>query len=324
MSTNESGIPAPASAPQPAPSPSPAPAPTPAPAPAGSSRPSVLPENSPSPAPSPAPESTNDFRSSWPENFRTEPMFKNINTPEDLLKMAQTAQKLVGLDKTKVLRMPTEHSTDEERADFYSQLGRPQEPAKYTLPKAEEGKAIPLDDKAAEAFRKIAFDAGISDKQFQAITQWYQENAHQNVVAFEAQHSEFVNQSKAALKEKWGAAYNDRMNAIQDAFAAYGGKETYNLFVRTGAINHPAIAHMVSELGLMVREHAAHGGGAGAGGSGNAPMTPEQAKIRKNELQGDSTWMKGYRAGDKDKVAEMQRLNNFIYVGDAPRKSRVA
>lgn len=264
-----------------------------------------------------APQQSNDFRSSWPEEYRTEPMFKNISTQEDLLKMAQNAQRLIGADKNVVLKIPNEGSDPSEWDKIYSQLGRPESPEKYTRLEAKEGE-VALDKEFVDRIAAAAHRKGVSDEGFLEIQKEYAAMAKEDRDRAIEQGNQFVDHSKGQLKEKWGAAYNDRINMVKDAIQVYGGERLQNILEITGAINYPEVAHAFSELGQAVRESGAYDGGKTGSYSGSQAMTPDQAKMRKKELAGNKDWQERYRKGDKAAVEEMQRLNNYIY-GEKPR-----
>ena len=76
---------------------------------------------------------TNDWRENLPEELKNDPTLQNINDPESAAKTLIHQQKMMGN------RIPIP-KTDEEKAELYTKLGRPESADKYEVQVADEYK----------------------------------------------------------------------------------------------------------------------------------------------------------------------------------------
>ena len=72
-----------------------------------------------------------DWRESLPEELRNDPTLQNYKDVESLAKTVVHQQKMIGS------RVPLP-KTEEEKAELYGKLGRPEEPAKYEVAVPED------------------------------------------------------------------------------------------------------------------------------------------------------------------------------------------
>ena len=70
------------------------------------------------------------FLDSLPEDLRVEPSLRNFTDPASLAKSYVHAQRMIGADK---IPLPGKTATDEDWANVWSKLGRPQAPSEYQL-----------------------------------------------------------------------------------------------------------------------------------------------------------------------------------------------
>ena len=106
-----------------------------------------------------------NWRDALPENIRHEKCLDSIKTFSTLAQSFVHGQKAMG---AKRLAIPGETSTPEEWSDFYKALGRPDAEGDYKLDGVELPEGIVLDDGQVAAFRKFAFEHGMSQKTFEA------------------------------------------------------------------------------------------------------------------------------------------------------------
>ena len=118
-------------------------------------------EAAPAPAPAPAPVApvSDDWRAALPEDIRSEPSLKDIKDLTGLAKGYVHAQKLVGMDRSKLLAVPGEDAPEDAWNEFYDKIGRPKAPTDYRLPVEE-----------------VKFENGV--QRSEAAEKWLQETAH--------------------------------------------------------------------------------------------------------------------------------------------------
>lgn len=97
-----------------------------------------------------------------PEAYKSEGWTQNLKSYDDLWKMSDNAQKLIGRKSM----MPDEGASDAEWQSFYGKM----------RPASQEDYAIDLDDEEAKAYyAKAFFDNGISKKQASALISAYKQ-----------------------------------------------------------------------------------------------------------------------------------------------------
>src|SRR3990167_6512665 len=114
---------------------------------------------------------TPDWREGLPEELRAEPSFKDVPDVPTLAKRFIDTKKMVGGS----LKVPKDGAPPEEVNAFYTALGVPAAPDKYTArpPAFPADSGITLDEAGFKGFLGAAHSAGITDKQAQAILDWY-------------------------------------------------------------------------------------------------------------------------------------------------------
>ena len=70
------------------------------------------------------------FLDSLPEDLRVEPSLRNFTDPASMAKSYVHAQRMIGADK---IPLPGKTATDEDWANVWFNLGRPQAPSEYQL-----------------------------------------------------------------------------------------------------------------------------------------------------------------------------------------------
>jgi hypothetical protein len=141
-----------------------------------------------------------NWRDALPENIRHEKCLDSIKTFSTLAQSFVHGQKAMG---AKRLAIPGETSTPEEWSDFYKALGRPDAEGDYKLDGVELPEGIVLDDGQVAAFRKFAFEHGMSQKTFEAA------------LAFDIQRTQAAYQSQL---DAHNAEYNETLNKLKTEF----------------------------------------------------------------------------------------------------------
>lgn len=260
-----------------------------------------------------------DPRAWLPEEFRADPVFKDIAEPAALAKSYAHAARMIGLDKGQVLRLPAD---DDEagRAELFNRLGRPETPDKYEFSELPTQLVEGVEPAAREAFHKL----GLSAAQARGVMELY----GGQVQAAEAQRIARADETHAAvvrdLRAEFGEAFDDRLHAANRAIAELGGPELGRLLTETrmpdGTImgNHPALVRAFAAIGQRLAEPGDLRGGTGGGG-GPASYTPAQAQAELAALKGDREFhaaRSNPRHADHAKaVAKWEQLNKALVAG---------
>lgn len=235
---------------------------------------------------------------------------KRFDTPDTLATAYVHAQKALGGAKD-VIAVPGDSATDEQRAAFYTALGRPQDAAGYdfTPPQGQTNDAG-MEKWARDAF----FKAGLSGSQASQLYQAWNENA-----AAQAQgHTQAEQQKLDQLRATWGASADTKIAAGKEAAKALGLAAADMDAIERAAGSVPLVKLLVSIGERMGGESGKFVTGAGAGTPTDpASMSPEQARAAITQQQGDAEFQKVYtdklHPGHKDAVAKMEKLFAAAY-----------
>lgn len=199
------------------------------------------------------------------------------------------------------IRIPSEHASDEDRAkfmekiqrhapnliprpdktdakamaDFYSSIGRPEDPSKYPVEVPEEIKHLMTQDRLA-AIQKIAFDNGLSSDQFKAMVDHDIASTKQFVDSNKAA----VDADKAKLKQQWGDAYERNTKLVADMAQATGAPEEIVQMARTGDLGAD-VSNWLYQLSAQISTKE---GSSFRDNSGSSTMTPSEAQARIGEI----------------------------------------
>jgi len=230
---------------------------------------------------------------------------------ENVLGSYHNLEKMVGADKAgRTVTLLGDDATPEQKAEFYTKLGRPGEAKEY-------GVALPegvTDDTRLNLMRDKAFELGISDAQFKGLAEAdaaYISMATQNIND-EAKIS--VADATAALKKEWGAAYDLKVAGI-DIAAQKLGFDTAQLNALRTSMGPVEAMKFVDGLNTKMGDHDYDSG------EGIMPnhKTPEQAKTELSELSMNKefmdAWLEKSHPGHKaavEKKSSLARLASGI------------
>ncbi|HWK44920.1 MAG TPA: hypothetical protein VNT30_09375 [Stellaceae bacterium] len=270
--------------------------------------------------PATAAPAVTSFSETLPEDIRGDAVFKDIKDLAGLAKSYRNAAKMVGLDKATVVALPSPEDAEGWNG-LYGKLGRPESADKYVMPAKGEGLAY---DETDAAFQKtilpILHEAGITQRQLDAIIPKWNTLASSGTAAKDAETAAQLASASATLKTDWGQAYEPKLALANDAIRHYadelklGGDVTAAL-ESTGLGNHPALAKLFAHLGAQLQEDGALKGRGSGGGA--AVLSPAEGRQQIAAKQNDAEFMKAYTSksapGHADAVQAMQRLYEMAF-----------
>lgn len=184
-----------------------------------------------------------------------------MNTNE-LLKSYNSAQSMIGGS----VRVPTDTSTDEERAEFFSKLGRPESPDKYDFQIPEGVSVEGATKENFAAFQKLCFENGLSNKQYAAVMGGWADIVKNLNEKGDAVRKEIFENSKKTLSapNEWGDQYQPKYDATM--------KLIDKLQIRphleaAGVLNMPEVLKAFNSIVDDGRETGLKGGGESGGNS---------------------------------------------------------
>ena len=201
---------------------------------------------------------------------------KGWNSPADVIKSYQGAEKLIGQDPSQLVRLPR----SDDAAGFRTvmqKLGLPESADKYDFGKPGQGD-LPWDDGyvnwAKGAFHKAGVPADMA-KQLMA-----EHNAYVKSVT-EQQSKDYqlsVQTDKQALLKEWGGGHERMMNIAQTAAKALGfTAEMVDAIEQS--VGYAGAMKFFVDLGKKMGEDSFVSGGGGPKNFGDV-LTPNEAKVQ--------------------------------------------
>jgi|TARA_R110000824_G_scaffold15726_3_gene65960 hypothetical protein len=255
----------------------------------------------------PTAESSEDWRSALSEDIRDNQNFDKFKDVNALAASYVNLQSHLGRDK---ISKPV---TDEDWNDVYEFLGRPEDPDKYEIELPEglsEEVAAQFNDEALSSFKQEAHKLGLNSSQVKSLVAWQASN----VVTQQSNFSEIQNQSiedgERALKEEWGRAYDQNIEAAKKAFNEYGGDDLAEIMVSSGLGNNPA---MLKAFANIAKTTMADKDLAGPSSGERAALTPEEAKTEAQSLMSHPAYLNKRHPEHAGIVNKVQNLYTQAY-----------
>jgi len=189
-----------------------------------------------------------NWRDTLPEELKNDPTLQNINDVESLAKTAVHQQKMIG----NRIPMP---KNDEEKAELYSKLGRPDEPKNYEVDVPQDYQEY-FREESMNEFRNVAHKIGLNNEQVKALMDFQIAEINHEVENRGSQLNVQREEVEQTLKQEWGFDYDKNVRAAQRALQVYGDNDVLEL-MNTEAGNHPALIRMFAKLGGEVTEDMA-------------------------------------------------------------------
>ena len=183
------------------------------------------------------------------------------------------------------VKVPTEESTDEERSDFYTKLGRPEAPDKYELQIDERFSQNPQDLQKIQEFREKAFEQGFSNTQAQKAVDFYTDMINGAMIDQDAIIGQSRVNAETALKKEWGVTQYDKNLALsRRAFNRFADDDLKKFVDENGISNNVAMIKFLHKIGTAFNEPEMAGMGQDSGS-----VDSDSARIEIDAMMKDST-----------------------------------
>lgn len=193
------------------------------------------------------------------------------------------------------IEIPTQDSTDEDRAAFWNKLGRPEAADAYTIPPIPDDFAVKeRPEEQLQGFLKMAHEEGFSDKQAARAVEWWTGTTNQmHLDTLEGMRTAAI-ETEALLKKEWADAYDQRVGMAKDAITTFDLRtetipegEFRQALIESGMTNDPRVIRYLAAVGRNLAEDVFHRGGTG-------PITiensPKEAQDKLAALRKDPEW----------------------------------
>ena len=155
-----------------------------------------------------------DWLSSVPEEIRNDKSLSTIKDVPTLAKSYVNAQRMIGADKVALLG---KYATEDEYNEFYSKVGRPDNPTDYHY---EIDENTDVTDETVSWASNVFHKAGLSPRQANIVMEEYLKAGQGESAAFspmsEQQVIETRNRTVHDLQKEWGSDYEDNL-AVSNA-----------------------------------------------------------------------------------------------------------
>lgn len=248
-----------------------------------------------------APAATGNWFDGFPDaDLKGYVQNKGWKDPADLAVGYRNLEKLLGSEK---VPLPKGAEDKEGWSRVYDALGRPKAADDYKLP-VPEGGSPEFAKAAAGKFHEL----GLSANQAQALTEWYNSQAAEQMGAQTQQSAQKVEADLQALKGEWGQAWSENVSLGQRAAKEFG-LDADKLNAMENALGTGEMLKLMARIGRGLTEHSFEGGKSTQGFG----MTPDAAKARISQLREDREWSTRYISGNTDARAEMAKLMAVAY-----------
>lgn len=233
---------------------------------------------------------------------------KHFTDANELVKSYQNIEKLVGVDKNEIIRVPKAKDGEEpDLSEVWKALGRPDKAEDYGLPDNDFAKA------ASEEMHKL----GLSVKQAKALSDFvdsYTESHKQQAqTASEEELERKAQKDREALKKEWGAEFDLNLEVARQAVADL--KDTLGLDGDVlDKLGDTIGVDKASKIFYLLGKQAAEDGSKNLANyaSKSGGESAEIATYKIKEMYSDPDTAKKIMSGDVKTINELNRLNGII------------
>ncbi len=250
-----------------------------------------------------APAASVGFLDSLPDDLRMEPSLRNFTDPASLAKSYVHAQRMIGADK---IPLPGKTATDEDWANVWAKLGRPQSPSEYEV-KFENPVFA---ESEMEGFRKSAFEAGLNNRQVERMAKFLEETVSGASSSRSEMAEKAVYEAEQELRQEFGQAFDQRMALAYNAATQLLGDASLldEVQLSDGRMlgDHPQVVRMFAKLAEQIGEDKL------LGETSELIMTPQEAGQRIAEMtRRDSPYWDKLHPEHDTYVDEVLRLRDY-------------
>lgn len=226
---------------------------------------------------------------------------KGWDDPVKMLDSYQNLEKLRNVPGERLLQIPGEDDA-EGWNEVFSKLGRPADAAEYKIDVPDGSPA-----EYADGFRSRAHELGLTAKQVEGLAQWNNEFAGQFAEQRTQQTAAQFEADSTALKQEWGAAFDDKLMAARAVREKLGWDDA-TVDKLSSALGHKATLQLLADLGEKTGEADFV---SGRTPSATGKLTPDQAKSEIKALQQDKVFTAKLMNKDADALKRWTRLHQF-------------
>jgi hypothetical protein len=217
---------------------------------------------------------------------------KGWKSPAESIKAARDAEKLIGVPKDELLRLPKDLAAakPEELDAIYTRLGRPATAADYKLPIVEGGEEF------AGKMAAMLHASGVSQQQAATLATGWNAYIQSTVEATEREQAQREQVDVNQLHQEWpGEVFDQRKEMgrryVETLVRPIAGDDTPEVL---GKIEDAIGTAMFMKIFASGGEKLGEAPYVGDSTPGSRTMTPAAAHARIQELKGDAVWSKAW------------------------------
>jgi len=232
-----------------------------------------------------APIIPDNWQQAVPEDIRNFGTFKDIKSVADLGKSWMAATQMA----SSRVALPGPDATDEDRANFYNKLGRPETADKYNVSSEWEApEGFTLNEEFLNTAKTKMHELGLSEKQGNDLLTWYHETLGSDFKAQQEATQAERDGAQAKLQEIFGDKTQQTVDIARAALKKFASDEFVNYLDESGLGSHPDMVKFMHDLGSKVLDDESLIGA----GSGNFDVMNEtKAKLEIDKLKTNQEFM---------------------------------
>lgn len=205
--------------------------------------------------------------------LRQHPALAKYGSKDDAVKALVHAQRLIGKRPEGYVEPPGADASEEQRAEFFAAMGRPDSAEGYELPDLDLPENFQLDEDLRAMFREKAHELGLTADQVRGLYEWF---LPINIAAFQDMMDNDKRGRELEL-ETLRNVHRGEMPAVvesaRQAVLALGGEELLGALTETGAGNRAPVINAFARMAPSLLE------GSLKGRAGHAPMGLTEEKL---------------------------------------------
>lgn len=250
-----------------------------------------------------------DWRATLPPEIKDSPALKDFKDIPSLAKSYVHAQSMLGVEK---LPKPQPGWKDEQWADFYKNLGRPETHDKYTFKPEGMPEGVTVDEARLGEAKKALHTAGLTDKQATSVLKYYLDITGKGVTEAKTAHETAIATATAELKQEFGDKFDHKINVAKSVVQKFGSPELKGKIEEIG--NDPHFIRLFASIGEAMLDDTASGSGPGL-----IVADPSKAMSEINQLKLDADFQTAlltkHHIGHKAAVERWSMLHEKAYPG---------
>lgn len=172
--------------------------------------------------------------------------FKDDKDPSNLAKSYVELEKKMS---TKVLKIPDDKSTPEEKTEFYKKMGRPDTADKYELKKPQLPAGMNYDIEFEKSMKEIAHTEGLSQKQLSVLADKFNEYQVTTFSKMAEANRKLNDERWTNLKVMWGEnGTKENIELAKRCFDKFAPEELKKIMTRDDVIHDPLLVEMYSTV----------------------------------------------------------------------------